>query len=123
YHPLLILVHIHIDKAVPRSLTLYTTTYSIYTTHFHLRNILYLHNSCTCTHTSHHSHAQHTINNIMDAFMLACWYNRLNDNQRAFEFYQKAADQGHPVAQCYVGVCYSEGEFVEKDDQRAIELY
>ena len=45
------------------------------------------------------------------------------DEQKAVEWYQKAAEQGYANAQCNLGVCYEHGTGVEKDEQKAVEWY
>lgn len=48
----------------------------------------------------------------------------LEENQdEAFRWYVKSANQGYPDALCTLAVYYSNGDIVEKDEQKAIELY
>ena len=41
------------------------------------------------------------------------------DYKKAFILYQKAALQGHPLAQCRLGLMYREGQGIEKDEKAA----
>lgn len=43
--------------------------------------------------------------------------------EKAFEWYSKAANQGFAMAQYNLGLLYQNGQGVEKDDQRAFEWY
>ena len=45
------------------------------------------------------------------------------NDQKAFEWYQKSAAQGFAKAQYQLGKCYKNGEGVEKDRKRAFELF
>ena len=45
------------------------------------------------------------------------------DEQKAFEYYQKAAALNHPKANFMMGDYYQEGELVEKDMDKAISYY
>ena len=45
------------------------------------------------------------------------------DVEKAFCWYQKAAEQGYAKAQYNLGVCYANGTGVEKNIQKAVELY
>ena len=45
------------------------------------------------------------------------------DIQKAFEWYQKAANQGHALAQANLAYFYLLGIVVEKDEKKAFELY
>jgi TPR repeat protein len=45
------------------------------------------------------------------------------DEKKAFELWQKAADQRHARAQFYLGLMYEEGWGVQQDDRKAIEWY
>jgi hypothetical protein len=36
---------------------------------------------------------------------------------------RKSSDQGNPVAQCFLGVSYFEGNFVDKDTDKGVEFY
>src|SRR5204863_1831014 len=45
------------------------------------------------------------------------------DKQKAFEFYQKAADLGNSIAQYNLANMYRKGEVVDKDDNKAFELF
>jgi TPR repeat protein len=45
------------------------------------------------------------------------------DDVEAARWYRKAADQGHPAAQCSLGVCYSKGEGVVQDHPEAVKWY
>jgi TPR repeat protein len=42
---------------------------------------------------------------------------------KAAEWYKKAADQGHTVAQMNLGNCYKFGEGVPKDLAKSVEYY
>lgn len=42
---------------------------------------------------------------------------------QAFEWAEKAAEQGDAQAQCYLGRCYKDGLGVEADKNTAIEWY
>ena len=59
----------------------------------------------------------------MDAFMLGRWYKSLNHDQKAFEFYQKAANLGNSVAQHNLACMYKNGVGIEKDINQAIYWY
>ena len=39
------------------------------------------------------------------------------------KWYRRSADRGHPRAQYNLGRCYETGRGVEKDPERALELY
>jgi len=41
------------------------------------------------------------------------------DYTGAAEWYRKAADQGHPLAQCNLGVMYAIGQGLDRDDEQA----
>src|SRR6185369_17754049 len=43
------------------------------------------------------------------------------DEQKAFEWHKKAAEQGNADAQYYIAVCYVNGTGVEQDEQKAAE--
>ena len=43
------------------------------------------------------------------------------DDSMAFQWFEKAAEQGHADAQCQLGVCYLRGDGVEKNSAKAIE--
>ena len=45
------------------------------------------------------------------------------DEQKAVEWYKKAAEQRYANAQYSLGVCYNNGTGVEKDEQKAVEWY
>ena len=49
-------------------------------------------------------------------------YEEGND-KKAFELYQKAADQGNIIALDKLGNFYCFGNVVERDDKKAVELY
>lgn len=42
---------------------------------------------------------------------------------KAFEYYQKAAEKGYALAQFYLGLCYHNGEGVEKNLSEAVKWY
>lgn len=42
---------------------------------------------------------------------------------KAFEYYQKAAEKGYAQAQFTLGVCYFNGDDVEKDLSEAVKWY
>jgi TPR repeat protein len=54
-------------------------------------------------------------------------YGRLllteNDDKRAFAMLQKAAQTGHRESTFWQGVCYRDGRGVEKDIEKAMELF
>ena len=54
-----------------------------------------------------------------------CYGNCIGEEveQKAVEQYQKAAKQEDASAQFNLGVCYRNGIGVEKDEQKAVELY
>lgn len=43
--------------------------------------------------------------------------------KKAVKWYTKAAEQGLPRAQCNLGVCYENGNGVEKNLEEAVKLY
>ena len=45
------------------------------------------------------------------------------DDDKAFELFQKAANQGYAPAKHYLGIMYYEGSGVEQDYQKAMEWY
>lgn len=45
------------------------------------------------------------------------------DYQRAIDCYQKAAVQGHTMAQCQLGLMYREGQGTAKDEKKAFEWF
>ena len=45
------------------------------------------------------------------------------NNQKAFEWYSKATDKGHPAGQYNLGQCYLNGVGTEKDNVKATELF
>jgi S1-C subfamily serine protease len=45
------------------------------------------------------------------------------DNNEAVKWWRKAAQQGHPNAQCNLGVCYARGDGVAKDAVEAVKWY
>ena len=45
------------------------------------------------------------------------------DYAKAVEYFQKAADQGYPVAQNWLGLCYDEGTGVIQDFEKAAQWY
>ena len=45
------------------------------------------------------------------------------DNGKAVEWYNKAAEQGYAHAQHSLGLCYAHGEGVAQDKSKAVELY
>lgn len=50
-------------------------------------------------------------------------YNGEIDNKRALDYYIAAADYGHEVAMCKLGLIYETGEIVEQNYQEAIHWY
>ena len=50
---------------------------------------------------------------------LGCRYKEKGDLERAASWFRKAADLGDSLAQYNLGVCYSNGQGVEKDETRA----
>jgi len=45
------------------------------------------------------------------------------DHRLAFHWYLRAAQQGHPWAQCYLGILYARGIGVDRDDHQAVAWY
>ena len=45
------------------------------------------------------------------------------DDDAAYEWFQAAAEQGYPRAQCNLGYCYESGKGVKEDKARAVKLY
>ena len=45
------------------------------------------------------------------------------DDNKAFEWYFKAAEQRHAFAQYNLGLMYAKGEGVPRDDNKAVEWY
>ncbi|UQT49922.1 sel1 repeat family protein [Flavonifractor plautii] len=45
------------------------------------------------------------------------------DAAKAVEWYERAAEQGYPRAQCNLGYCYESGKGVKEDKARAVKLY
>ena len=45
------------------------------------------------------------------------------DAAKAVEWYERAAEQGYPRAQCNLGYCYESGKGVKEDKTRAVKLY
>lgn len=45
------------------------------------------------------------------------------DNQTAFKYFKKAADQGNPVGQSGLGLMYLHGKGVPKDYQKALKYF
>jgi TPR repeat protein len=45
------------------------------------------------------------------------------DEEKAVQWYQKAADQGHPMAQYALGIMYENGDGVLADKRTAAEWY
>lgn len=45
------------------------------------------------------------------------------NHEKAAEWFQKAAEQGHGMAQFYLGVCFEWGEGVEKDYKKAAKWF
>lgn len=45
------------------------------------------------------------------------------DYSKAFEWYQKAALRGHPLAQCQLGLLYREGHGIPKDEKQAFDWF
>ncbi len=43
--------------------------------------------------------------------------------EEGINWIKKSSDQGNPVAQCFLGVSYFEGNFIEKDQEKGIEFY
>ena len=42
--------------------------------------------------------------------------------EKAFEYYEQAADLGHRMAQFYLGLLYATGQGVTKDESKAKEM-
>ena len=42
---------------------------------------------------------------------------------QSFDEMRKAAQEGDPAAQCYLGVCYQTGQGVQQDYQEAVKWY
>lgn len=45
------------------------------------------------------------------------------DYSKAFEWYQKAALRGHPLAQCQLGLLYREGHGIPRDEKQAFDWF
>ena len=45
------------------------------------------------------------------------------DHVQAFHWAQQAAEEGHPLAQCFLGMRYKKGQGVERDLEKAIYWY
>ena len=45
------------------------------------------------------------------------------DEGKAVQYYKMAAKQGHPRAQCGLGLCYLEGTGVAKDEGKAVQYW
>jgi len=43
--------------------------------------------------------------------------------KKAAEYYRMAADQGHARAQCYLGVCFRDGDGEAQDDAEAVRFF
>lgn len=54
---------------------------------------------------------------------LGCSFRKDGNHERAASFFQKAAEKGHALAQFNLGICYSNGEGVEKDFSKAFLWY
>ena len=54
---------------------------------------------------------------------LGHYYSDRKQPDKAFKWYLKAAEQGSAIAQCIVGICYSKGKGVEKDEKAAFEWF
>ena len=50
-------------------------------------------------------------------------FNLFKNEQKAVEWYQKAAEQGYAESQCDLGVMYEYGHGVEQNDKKAVEWY
>ena len=50
-------------------------------------------------------------------------FQKSEKNEEAFEYYLKAAKQGDAEAQFYLGLCYHNGDGVEKDLSEAVKWY
>ena len=44
------------------------------------------------------------------------------DYEKAMQWYNKAAEKGHPIAICNIGNMYAHGKGVEKDYEKAAQL-
>ena len=47
----------------------------------------------------------------------------VQDNKKAVELFQQAANQGHAEGQCNLGAMYRDGRCVAQDDKKAVELF
>ena len=56
-------------------------------------------------------------------YQLGIHYYEEQKYKETVDWLTKASEQGHAAAQCILAVCYEDGEIVEKDSQKAIELY
>lgn len=56
-------------------------------------------------------------------FDIGTIYRRNGEYKKAFEYFQKSANQGHREAQFTIAYMYEQGEGVEKDYQKAFEWY
>ena len=45
------------------------------------------------------------------------------DDDAAYEWFQAAAEQGYPPAQCALGYCYEVGSGTAEDKTKAVEWY
>ena len=64
--------------------------------------------------------------NIYAMFELGRYYdlNKVNKNyEEAVKWYEKAAEQGYPMAQVNLGLMYDDGRGVEQNYEKALELY
>jgi TPR repeat protein len=56
-------------------------------------------------------------------FDLGLEYYLKNNFEESFQWFQKAADQGHAEAQCHIAKMYEYGEAVEQDSSEAARWY
>uniref|UniRef100_U9SX09 Protein kinase domain-containing protein n=1 Tax=Rhizophagus irregularis (strain DAOM 181602 / DAOM 197198 / MUCL 43194) TaxID=747089 RepID=U9SX09_RHIID len=66
--------------------------------------------------------------NNSDSIFLLGYFNYLGietneDNKKAFDLFINASEQGHTLAQLYVGACYQAGYGTTKDEKLALKYY
>src|SRR5690349_12715979 len=52
-----------------------------------------------------------------------CGFGTNEDEHKAFEYYQKAADMLEPEGLYQVGLCYGEGIGIDENEQKAFEYF
>lgn len=58
-----------------------------------------------------------------EQFNLGVMYNKKNDYKRALGLFSKAAEQGHPGAQCTLGLMYYYGQGIQEDHNKAAQWF